>query len=59
MFTFYLNNLDRSMSRSLRFGRLISHEFLIYTSLQKIAIYHPTAGFKHSANVLGPLVSSA
>ena len=38
VFTFYLSDLERSMSRSLRFGRPISHKFLI--CLQKIAKCH-------------------
>ncbi len=54
MFTFYLSNLGRSMSRSLRFERLISHEVLIQVC-RKFLFVISTAGVKRTAKVLGPL----
>ncbi len=54
VFTFYLNDLERSMSRSLRFGTLISHELLIQVC-SKLPCVIPTAGVKQRAIVLGSL----
>ena len=55
MFTFYLSDLERSTSKSFRFGRPISHEFLIEVC-RKLPFVIAAAGVKQSAKVLGPLV---
>ncbi len=49
----YLSDLESSMSRSLRFGRPISHEFLV-SVCRKLAFAIPTV--RQIAKVLGPLV---